>query len=510
MSLSILSTPLRGSSLVRIASEQTPDNSWYVRRPQSVEEWRQRAGDVRQSLLNADWLTALGPALNASGAAADRLERAAASGIAVTTGQQPGLFGGPLYCWWKALSALALADRLEEITGLPVVPVFWAATDDSDFAEAASTVVATDEGVVRIQLEPDGQDGRPLSEVRIGDVTAQLARLRSACGSAPHSSALLQVEEAYRTGRTVGGAYVALLRGVLEPMGIAVLDAAHPATLAAGFPLMRRALQESDGVGRALIERSAALKKAGHFPQVKVVKGRSLVFADNDGRRERISAKDSGKAAMNAQPGSLGPNVLLRPIVERSILPTVAYAGGPGEIAYFAQISAVAEALGVMAPLVVPRWSGFVIEPRVARILDRYGLEVDNFRDPHAVESRFARESIPSALNDRLSALDDATRQSIAAMAAAEGADIVSHSVLEGLSRDVSHRVERLRRRYSAAIKRRGNDALRDAAIARASLFPEGDPQERALNVIPLLARYGDEVFEKVLIEARAHARSLA
>jgi uncharacterized protein YllA (UPF0747 family) len=201
--------------------------------------------------------------------------------------------------------------------------------------------------------------------------------------------------------------------------------------------------------------------------------------------------------------------VLLRPIVERAILPTVAYLGGGAEIAYFAQTSAVADALAVPAPLVVPRWSGIVIEPRIAKILERHSLSPDDFRDPHAVESRIARESLPSDLRRKISSMQKSIAKSAEALAHADGADLVAPSVLEGMRRGILHRVERLERRFAASVKRNGNDALRDAGIARGSLYPAGSPQERALNGIPLLARHGDELVQSVLTEAGKHADSI-
>jgi uncharacterized protein YllA (UPF0747 family) len=201
--------------------------------------------------------------------------------------------------------------------------------------------------------------------------------------------------------------------------------------------------------------------------------------------------------------------VLLRPTLERSILPTVAYLGGPAEIAYFAQVSAVASALGYEAPLILPRWSGMVIEPRLQKILDRYALAPADFSDPHAVETRLARESLPEDLRARIEHLRRAVEKQITELEAADKDHIVSAHVTEGLRRNLRHRVERLERRYVAAIKLRGNAALHDVATARASLYPLGLPQERALNVIPFIARYGDELFESVMAEVSPHAASL-
>lgn len=508
MSIRVLSTPITGSALARIAIEGA-GSSWFAPRPASTADWTARAHSARASLLSQNWLAELAPAIAATGKAAKRLERAAKSGIAVTAGQQPGLFGGPLYTWWKALSTLALADRLEAVTGLPVVPIFWAATDDSDFAEASYTVVHSGDGVERIEMAGDPQQGTPMCDVPVGDLSPEIARIVEAAGSGSSSAVLDVVRAAYSPGHTVGSAYVEMLRAMLEPLGIPVLDAAHVAVRTAAYPLLRRSLERAAEIEAALSLRAREIKKAGYFAQVKLVKGRTLVFGGYGGTRDRVRLRDVEEALATGAPDSFGPNVLLRPVVERSIIPTVAYMGGPAEIAYFAQSTAVAEALGVPAPLVVPRWSGMVIEPRIDKILARYNLSVEDFRDPHAVETRIARDSLPEEVKKTLSELKESVATSSDALLSTAGADLVPPTVIEGLQRSVNHRVGRVERRFAASVKRRGNDALRDAAIARGALYPLGTAQERALNFVPLIARYGDELISAVMQETRKHADSL-
>jgi len=509
MSLRVITTPIAGSPLTHAAIGGVRPE-WFVTRPGSAGQWRERADVIRGSLITPDWLDALGPALRAGGLAAERLERAASGGIVVTAGQQPGLFGGPLYTWWKALTALALADRLQELTGISVAPVFWAATDDSDFAEAAGTVVATAEGAERIEMPTPVVAGPSLAETPLGDLREQLALLTSAAGSAPNREILELLRHAYVPDQTIGGAYVELLRGALERLGVSVLDAAHPAVRVAAHPLLLQALAQAESLETALTERSRAVKAAGLAIQVKLVKGRTLVFRENGGKRERIRTAKAQEAAAAARPGSLGPNVLLRPVVERSILPTVAYVGGPAEMAYFAQVTAVAAALEVPAPLVVPRWSGVVVEPRIQKILERHGLEPEDFSDPHAVETRIARDSVPPPLKESITGLKASIDKAAAEVEESGGGELLTPGVIHGLRRNVAHRVERLERRVAAKVKRRGNDALRDAAIARGALYPLGLPQERALNFVPLFARYGADLMAAVQEETRQHAEKLA
>ena len=171
---------------------------------------------------------AIAPAIAATGAAAARLERVRrAGGVVVTTGQQPGLFGGPVYTWSKAVGALALADALESATGIPTAAVFWAATDDADFLEA-SRPSCSDRRCRTPEPASRAGPGTPMSLAPLGDVSSELAALAAACGSAADHRPLAAVASAYSGDATVGGAYVALLRSQLEPLGVPVLDASHP------------------------------------------------------------------------------------------------------------------------------------------------------------------------------------------------------------------------------------------------------------------------------------------
>src|SRR5688500_16810343 len=395
MKARVVSTPIVGSALAQVAISRSP-SPWFTRAPATPDEWKARASLIRSSLSQDDWLTPLLPAFGNGSPALDRLERAAGSGIVVTSGQQPGLFGGPLYTWWKAFSVLAFADELEKQTGLPVAPVFWAATDDSDFAEGSWTAIATADGAERIEMPAPSVHGIALAQVPLADLEAQMLRLQAAAGSAASGSdVVVKLRRAYGAGRTVGGAYVELLRSIVEPLGVSVIDAAHPAVRSAAHRIMLRSIELSGPIEAALAARAAEMRAADYPVQVKTVAGRTLVFLEKEGKRDRVRVRDAGNVADTARPGELGPNVLLRPVVERSIMPTVAYMGGPAEIAYFSQVTAVSAALGVPAPVVVPRWPGYVVEPRIERILGRYSLQFSDFADPHAVETRLARASLP-------------------------------------------------------------------------------------------------------------------
>lgn len=504
----IITEPLGGSALSRAAAAGEPLAPWYEPRPRGTREWRTRAEQTREPPVGSEWLAALLPAVSPSGRAAERLHAtAAARGVVVTTGQQPGLFGGPIYTWSKALSALALADALEASTGVPVAPVFWAATDDSDFAEASWTMVARAGGVDELRMNGAGT-GASMANVSLGDVSDLLDKLARGAGSAAFPEPLALARRAYRSGNTIGGAYVELLRAMLEPLGISVLDAAHPSVRQAAAPLLRKALHQADALTEAIAERNRALLASGHAPQVADVENLSLVFATRDGARQRVRNADARTVAAKFADDSLSPNVLLRPVVERWILPTVAYVAGPAELAYFAQTSAVAATLGAPSPLAVPRWSCTIVEPHVDQIMERLALAPDDLTDPHRAETRLARAALPAEVSSAIARMRNALDEGLAVLER-HGSTLVPLAVIEGGANTIAHRLTRMERRFVAAVKRRHADTLTEVATARGSLYPAGKRQERALNFLPLLARHGQALLAAMLAAARGHAGAL-
>jgi uncharacterized protein YllA (UPF0747 family) len=497
--------PLGGGSLARLALADAAPDAWYVRRPRGIDAWRAHARDVAAG-APAGWLEALAPALGRERSpAAERLARVAREGgVVVTTGQQPGLFGGPVYTWSKAISALALADAIEAATGIPAAPLFWAATDDADVAEASDTWVALPGGAVRLRMMASPPEGTPMSAVRLPPLAEELDVLARGAGSAANAPVLELARRAYSAnGATVGSAYVSLLRGMLEPLGIAVLDSSHEALQRAAAPMLRTAHERSAAIAAALELRDDELRADGHQTQVAQVTGRSLVFAWEGGIKRRLAI---GESIPGGTP--LSANVLLRPVLERMLLPTAAYLAGPGELAYFAQATAVADALGAARPLALPRWSCTIVEPHVERIMARLGVTHDELATPHAAERRLEREVMPPALREALASWTEANA-SHARRTGTSAEGLLDTRVLDGAAAWMAHRVARVERRALAAIARRESDTMRDLATARGALQPGGKRQERALNLLPLIARHGGPLLEAMRTGARAHATSL-
>jgi uncharacterized protein YllA (UPF0747 family) len=347
-----------------------------------------------------------------------------------------------------------------------------------------------------------------MSAMPLGDVSSELEALVRSAGSTIDRTPLELLEKFYTADATIGSSYVAFLRALFAPLGIAVIDASHTATRAAAKPVLSAALKKADEIATAVSARNRELEGAGFTPQVQDVPGLSLVFSAESGGRKRIPIKAAGKRTLS---DDLGPNVLLRPVVERAILPTATYIGGPAEIAYFAQSAPIADTLEVARPAIVPRWSCTIIEPHVEKILEKLYLLPEDLRDPHEAEARVARAQLPKRVIDELdvarAALDDAMR-ALSDVIAEENAP-VALAVTAGLKASLARRFDRFERRLIAAAKKQHADLMHDIGTARGSLYPLGKPQERSLNFVPLLARYGSPLKDEMLSGARDHAARL-
>lgn len=497
----IVTEGLGGSALSQLLQRGEGPAHWLESASRSAERWRERAIERAGERDWAAMWQSLSPALQADGAAGDRLARVRREGgVVITTGQQPGLFGGPIYTWSKAVSAIALADALQSATGIPTAPIFWAATDDADFAEASSTVVARTGGVEVLRATQAPAPGTPMSLAPLGDLSDPLGRMRDAAGSAADPRAIDAVEAAYgRANRTTGEAFVQLLRKLLEPLGMAVLDASHDAAAAASEATLRLAHARGTSIEQALRRRAGEIRALGYAPQVEEVDGLSLVFVREGEIKRRLPIGEPVRG------GRLTPNVLLRPIVERAMLPTVAYVAGPGELAYFAQVSAVAGALGTASPVAVPRWSCTLIEPQIDALMRRHGVSVDDLAMTDVLEGRLARGVMQPENGETLRRL----REAIARLPGElrEEADRLDLArAVQGAALALEHRVDRLERRLVAGIKQHESALMTDVATLRAALYPRGTRQERLINLVPMLSRQGLALLEEMRDAARPHA----
>ncbi len=474
----------------------------------------------------------LAPALLAEAAAQDGLRRLLAGARAVTTGQQAGLFTGSLYTVLKALTAAALAEALAAARGEPVVPVFWVAGDDHDFDEIRSAVVlGTDGRPVRTALEERPSDAPMLPAYReiLGErCEPAVAALEARLPPGPfRDETMAWVRRVWTPERSMAEAFAVALAELLGPWGVVVCRGWHGSVKAAAAPVLLGAARRAAELEAALAAEAERLRGGGADVPVEVGQGLSLLMVEGRLGRDRLRAAGEGRFTTRrsgetftlddlarlaaSEPERLSGNVLLRPAVEATAFPAVAYVGGPAEQAYLRQARPVFELLGVPQPVRVPRLSGFLIEAKVDKILEKYGLAPAELSvNEGELASRVARQDLPGSAAAALTALREAITQRYAVLQAeAVGIDKTLERTVENARNQALVAVTELEKRLVAAIKRGSDTALHQVARARDLLFPFGEPQERVLSVVSFLARHGREVLDVLAASARAHARAV-
>ncbi|MEO8294078.1 MAG: bacillithiol biosynthesis cysteine-adding enzyme BshC [Gemmatimonadota bacterium] len=458
-----------------------------------------------------------------SGSEAMRSRLADPQTLLVTTGQQPGLFTGPLYTIHKALSAAALARELEQRWDRPVQPVFWIAGDDHDFAEANHIAwPSPDGGVSNVILRQRNAEAplTPMYREPLGpEIEAALSRMiQELTGGEFKDDVEAWLRRHYTATASVAESFAGALAELLAPYGIICFRSTHRAAKRATARHIVRALGLATDLDRDLAHRARELAASGQDPGVAAgdqatlvmlegIAGRDRLVIDGDGfvtRRsgERFTLDQLQTIAADA-PERLSGNVLLRPVLESAILPTVAYIAGPGELRYLALTTPVYDRMRVHRQMPLARWSGILVEPRVDRTLSRYDADLDELLNPGALETRVVRTQLPA---DTLSAFEEMRA------AISRGYDRIQPLALQvdpTLQRPVEsarrHALSEngdLEKRITQHLKRRHEVEFAQVARARTAVLPGGKPQERVYGIAPYLARYGpgtlDEVFAAV------------
>ena len=430
----------------------------------------------------------------------------------VVTGQQAGLFGGPLFVLYKALAALLVSRTLEEQRGAPVIPVFWVASDDHDFAEVRSVSVLDESGRPRAiryapQREPVGQ---PASRIVFDDTIAALVDELARCLPAtPHRDVTLaQLARFYRPGATLAGAFAAFLSSLFPD--IVVLDVSDPEIKALMAPVMSREIVEASPTSRLAREAGAALFAAGYHQQVPVRPGFLNLFVMMEGERRALALQDGdveirglgrrvprGEAARLAEQdaAAFSPGVLLRPLAQDHLLPTAAYVGGPAEIAYHAQIGPSYAHFGIPRPPLLPRPGVTLVEPAQARVLDAEGLALTDLQsDPEALVARWAHEAYPEVEASFARARESVERDMTAVEERLAAFDPTLRAAADAARGRALHQIESLHEKATRALKKRDQTRADRLRRTRDALFPGGSFQERGLGMIGLLCRHGVEI----------------
>ncbi|MGH9528358.1 MAG: bacillithiol biosynthesis cysteine-adding enzyme BshC [Terriglobales bacterium] len=505
---------------------------FYPRSPRFSDWFEQAASDLAYdagrrkrvcSILerqNTSW--------NASSKTFENIARMRSGAAAVVTGQQVGLFGGPLFSLFKALTAVKLADEASA-RGVNCVPVFWLATEDHDLEEVNHVFVpGPDHSLQNVIAPPKGLLHSPVGTIEFGsEVEAVVKQVEELLGESEITGML---REAYRAGETLGTAFARLFSSLFSRWGVILLDAADPELHQIAEPIYGEAAEQAAEINGLLQARGKALEAAGYDQQVKVTSSSTLLFALVKGDRipvHRHTTSDVDESAfligeerltktelrnrIHTRPQDFSPNVLFRPVVQDYLLPTIAYAGGAAEIAYFAQAADVYKTLlGKVTP-VVPRFSATIVDAKPQALLERYRLRfTDIFQAPEQLRQFLGAETLPQGLNKAFEDAESAVQKSISSIR--EGLESLDKTLLESASTAESKILYQLTGLHSKAARAelRHSEILgRHAEILCNALYPHRTLQEREVAGVYFLAHHGtgllQDLYDAIHLECLDH-----
>ena len=427
--------------------------------------------------------------------------------LAVVTGQQVGLFGGPLYTLYKAITAVKLARQLQQDLGRAVVPVFWLEGGDHDFDEVSSIALPFQGRVTRVQYEGHKQPAisnlGPVGAIEFsGDISRVVEELRTVL---PVREGLPDVIDefyhAYAEGQSFADAFA---RTLVRLVGndLVIIDPEWPEIKRLAASFIRHTIRSHEAVYERLQASTASVASEFHAqinPRpcnffVITDSGREAAVPEEGGFRLSVSGLQLSMAEMlGLPPERLSPNVVTRPLVQDFLLPTVAYVAGPSEVAYFAQFKALYQWAELPMPIVFPRASLTLIEPRIAKVMARFHLDVLAMQsDVPQLMRRVLLEG------SRLEAAFAGAVNTLEECAAALQPEIEQIELTLGRSVEATRAkwlrdLQKLRRRVERAEKGRHEQVEIQLERCRNKLFPTNKMQERVFPALYYLSLYGDE-----------------
>jgi bacillithiol biosynthesis cysteine-adding enzyme BshC len=490
-----------------------------------------RASARRTAPAVLEALAAQDAALPPSAARRGHLEALARPGTTVVvTGQQVGLFLGPLYTFYKAATAVAAARALEREAGVRCVPVFWLQTEDHDFPEVDHCHVLGADGAPRrlsIAADPTLGPRASLAHCRLGpDVEGALAGLEDALGAAPAVPEVMALLRAhYRPGARVAQAFAGALAELFADDGLVVFDPRVPAVARLAAPLYRRALDECQDIGQALEDRARALEAAGIEVQIPVRGQCPLVFFHDGsvtGPRYRLVKTEGGwsltgggrrvgddelRAALADDPLRFSTSALLRPLVQDTLFPAAATVGGPAEMAYFAQLGPLYERFALPQPLAVLRARFRCVDGKARQRLQQLGLRPADLEHPPEVVARALAETLATPSVPTPGQLAAEIEMTLAPLldrlcGAATAVDATLARPAERTRAHLRQTIDKLMGKYAQALCRRDEVTAGRLDRLRAALYPDGTPQERVYGWPSVAARAGRAAFARAVHES--------
>ena len=500
----------------------------FYAQPPTFESIQRVAGGVRPDpesrLRVADVLRMQNRAFGSDASAEAALDRFASGAVAIVTGQQVGLFSGPSYTIYKALTALRVAEELER-AGTPAVAIFWLATEDHDLAEIDHCFWPSRDSVEKIDLPSSEHEGQRAGEVPLGDaVVAAVERATGKLEGPAADEIRASLAGSYAPSETYGSAFGKLLARLFAGKGLILLDPISQELHRLAQPVYRAALERHSELNQALLARGKELERAGYHVQVKVVEDSTALFLNLDGKRLPVRARNGdftvGRRTfslaeltklLDRSPEDFSANVLFRPVIQDALLTTAAYIAGPSEIAYLAQASVNYDRLLGRMPVILPRASFTLIDTHSVRLLRKYELEFsDVFGGGAKLRTKMEGKLLPKTLTRRFERGDQSLRKMLAELREqVTKLDATLDGAMDTAESKMLFQFSKLQEKAGRALALRSSILDSHEKELLTQLYPNGGLQERSHCFLPMLAMKGmgllDELGRRIKLGGAKH-----
>jgi bacillithiol biosynthesis cysteine-adding enzyme BshC len=440
---------------------------------------------------------------------------------AVVTGQQVGIFGGPLFTLYKALTCLKLAESLRAHTGREVVPIFWLAADDDDVAEVNQlTLMNRENELTPFSCVFDTAERRPVAQIHLTDNIENCHQaFADAISETEFKNDILRgLRQAYRAGASLPEAFACWLVNLLGDYGLVIMNPADAAIKRLAVPLFEQEIRADSSSAAAVLKSTDKLARDGYSPQVSLRQDR-LNFFYVQTQRHTLERRHGGFIStdeairlsrdellknLHDHPECFSPNVILRPLMQDFLLPTVAYVAGPAEIAYFAQIRGVYEAFAVPMPAIFPRQSMTLLEKKIAHVLEKYHLQISDFWTAHGntaeelISRIVKREAADGLFTPVAAARDELIQRLVELKTRSTAIDATLGGFIEKEQGKIFHQLEGVEKKLLQAVKRQNETLSQQIAKAAHALYPNRHLQERELSFVSFLCKYGRGLVQKL------------
>lgn len=435
--------------------------------------------------------------------------------VVVITGQQLGLFMSPMYIPYKTLTTLLLAKKLEKELGRPVVPVFWLAGEDHDFEEVASFKLPNKPKPTRFVYAPEKNGAGPVGRMPLtADITQILDGVEKMLPASVNKKDVLAfLRDVYKPGTTFRDAFAKMIGRLFEDTGLVIASVDDPRLKKLCIPLFQKEVADFPAVTSAMEATSKVLEEKYHA-QVQI--NPTNLFMMNDTARYPIDAVENAfhprgsdqtfdavslSNLIGDKPELFSPNVILRPIVQDVLFPTISYIAGPGEIAYYAQCKPAYAWANIPMPVIFPRASISLIEPAIQKAMDAFELPLTAFKeDAPKLFRKYAIEHLELDLDKLFTSSTDHVEKAIQQLSEAVTSWEASLQKTAGSTRQTLLKdLDRFKEQIIKAQKRKLSHASRRIETIHAHLFPEGKLQERSISPLYFLNQYGLDFFKSLM-----------